>query len=317
LQKQVERLEQFLENNKPKEGKTKSELQSNVTDNESAKMPTAHGVIQGYNAQAMVDSKHQVIIHAQAFGNGQDHDNLEPMIDNAKKNMTEIGKGSEYFQGKTLTADNGYHNKDNLQKCKDENIDAYIPDQRFRRRDAHYADQDRFRDGINPRRRERKPTIPKDKRFSITDFVYDDNNKCYICPNNKVLKRNAHRFPIRNIIYDIYRSKEADCKACKVRLKCLSKKETKRKHLLIALEHVNSVKQGFTLIKKMREKIDTPEGKRIYSQRLAIVEPVFANIRSQKRLDRFIFRGKTKVNIQWKLYALIHNIEKIMNYGML
>jgi transposase len=36
LQKQVERLEQFLENNKPKQGKTKSELQSNVTDNESA-----------------------------------------------------------------------------------------------------------------------------------------------------------------------------------------------------------------------------------------------------------------------------------------
>jgi transposase len=316
LQKQVERLEQFLENNKPKQGKTKSELQSNITDNESAKMPTAHGVVQGYNAQAMVDSKHQIIIHAQAFGNGQDHDNLEPMIDNAKKNMTEIGKRSDYLQGKILTADNGYHNKDNLQKCKDEKIDAYIPDQEFRKRDTLYADQDRFKDGINPRKREQKPTIPKDKRFSITDFVYDAKNKCYICPNNKVLKRNAHRFPIRNIIYDIYRSKEEDCKACNLRLKCLSKRETKRKYLLNALEHVNSVKQGFTLIKKMKEKIDSPEGKRIYSRRLAIVEPVFANIRSQKRLDRFSFRGKVKVNIQWKIYALIHNIEKIMNYGI-
>jgi hypothetical protein len=66
----------------------------------------------------------------------------------------------------------------------------------------------------------------------------------------------------------------------------------------------------------MKQKIDTPEGKRIYSRRLAIVEPVFANTRSQKQLDQFSFRGKSKVNIQWKLYALIHNIEKIMNYGM-
>ncbi|MFQ5825479.1 MAG: transposase, partial [bacterium] len=44
--------------------------------------------------------------------------------------------------------------------------------------------------------------------------------------------------------------------------------------------------------------------------------PVFANIRSQKRLDRFTLRTKTKVNIQWTLYAIVHNIEKIMNYGM-
>lgn len=66
----------------------------------------------------------------------------------------------------------------------------------------------------------------------------------------------------------------------------------------------------------MKEKIDSYEGKTIYSKRLAIVEPVFANIRSQKRLDRFTYRTKVKVNIQWMLYCLVHNIEKIMNYGL-
>ena len=40
-----------------------------------------------------------------------------------------------------------------------------------------------------------------------------------------------------------------------------------------------------------------PSG-RIYPQRLAIAEPVFANIRINKRLDRFTLRGKIKVNIQ-------------------
>src|SRR5512141_2324768 len=69
---QVERLTEFLEKEEPKIGKRGNEIQSNVTDNESAKMPTSHGVIQGYNAQALVDGKHQVIVHAEA-GSSQDH----------------------------------------------------------------------------------------------------------------------------------------------------------------------------------------------------------------------------------------------------
>ncbi len=40
-------------------------------------------------------------------------------------------------------------------------------------------------------------------------------------------------------------------------------------------------------------------------------EPVFANVRAQKSLHRFTLRGKTKVNVQWKLYCLVHNLEKL------
>jgi hypothetical protein len=65
----------------------------------------------------------------------------------------------------------------------------------------------------------------------------------------------------------------------------------------------------------MKAKIDTPEGRSKYGKRLAIVEPVFANIRSQKRMDRFTLRGRTKVNIQWMLYCLVHNIGKIGTFG--
>ena len=57
LLQQVERLNKFLQEEQPKAGKAQEEIQSNVTDNQSAKMPTSHGVIQGYNAQALVDDK--------------------------------------------------------------------------------------------------------------------------------------------------------------------------------------------------------------------------------------------------------------------
>jgi transposase len=312
LEKKIKRIERFLQEEEPKEGKTKNELQSNITDNESAKMPTFHGVIQGYNSQAFVDSKHQVIMHAEVFGNGQDHDNLAPMLEGAKGNMESIGKGSDYFEDRILSCDANYHNKANLEKCETEKIDAYIPDVKFRKRDERYAAQGRFKGGITHRKKVEKIETPRDKRFALTDFVYDEKENVDICPNKKVLRRKTHRIHIGNIVYDLYRVKETDCRACSMRLKCLSKKEVKQKHLLIALEYAESV----SLIEKMKQKIDSPEGRRKYSRRLAIVEPVFANIRCHKRLDRFTLRSKVKVNVQWLLYAMVHNIEKILHYGM-
>jgi hypothetical protein len=73
---------------------------------------------------------------------------------------------------------------------------------------------------------------------------------------------------------------------------------------------------GESLSRQMVEKIGTEAGRRIYPQRLATVEPVFANIRINKRLDRFTLRGKIKVNIQWLMFCLVHNIEKSLNYEM-
>ena len=78
FQVQVERLNEFLKDREPKLGSDGKEIQSNAVDNESVKMPSSHGVVQGYNAQALVDSKHQVILAAEAFAS-QDHENLKPM----------------------------------------------------------------------------------------------------------------------------------------------------------------------------------------------------------------------------------------------
>ncbi|WP_232846588.1 transposase, partial [Amphritea pacifica] len=62
---------------------------------------------------------------------------------------------------------------------------------------------------------------------------------------------------------------------------------------------------------RMKEKIDSPMGRHIYSQRLGTVEPVFGNLESNKGLKRFTLRGKEKVSAQWLMYCMVHNIEKI------
>ena len=65
----------------------------------------------------------------------------------------------------------------------------------------------------------------------------------------------------------------------------------------------------------MKRKIDSEDARRRYAQRFATVEPVFGNIRHNKRLDRFTLRGRVKVDTQWKLFCLVHNIEKLANHG--
>ena len=50
---------------------------------------------------------------------------------------------------------------------------------------------------------------------------------------------------------------------------------------------------------------------------MGIVEPVFANIRIHKGLNRFTLRGKSKVNIHWLLYCIVHNLGKITRHGNL
>ena len=105
-------------------------------------------------------------------------------------------------------------------------------------------------------------------------------------------------------------AEEHDCQRCPLQLRCLTARGGKRRHLRVpvGVELTN-------LSRRMAGKVDSKLGRQIYPQRFAVAEPVFANIRTHKRLYHFTLRGKVKVNIQWLLYCIVHNIEKIANYG--
>ena len=305
FQLQVERLNQFLEEQEPKCGRDGKEIQSNVIDNESVKMPSSHGVLQGYNAQALVDSRHQVILAAETFSS-QDHENLAPMLAGAKKNLRDIGKEETYFEGKQLTADSNYHSFNNLTLCRDEKIDAYIPDIQFRKRDPGFADQQRFQDGVHGRQR----PDAKAGLFTASDFSFDPTKQVYRCPQGKELTCHARNQTNRYRTYDVYHARPQDCAACPLKARCLSKPTTSRRYLSVQVDT-----QQPNLIDEMKAKIDTEQGKQIYTRRLGIVEPVFANICVQKRMNRFTLRTKLKVDVQWRLFALVHNIGKIHTFG--
>lgn len=293
LNRQAERIDAFLKENGKRIGTSGKEIKSNVTDNESANMLTSHGTIQGYNGQAFADAKNQVIIHAEAFGNGQDHTHVPPMLDGAKKNMESVGHSPEYFKGKILTADNNYHSNENMQKCVDEGVDAYFPDKKFRTRDPRFAGRERYG--------QKKRT-----RFALEEFSYNAEKDEYTCPNGKNLKVYLRNHAKDKTLYRVYRAQKSDCMDCPVKGRCIYGNGSGPKVLMVPLGP-----DGINLSKLMVEKIESEQGRKIYSLRIAIIEPIFANVRIHKRMDRFTLRGKVKVNIQWILYCMVHNIEKI------
>jgi hypothetical protein len=269
LQKKAELIDKWLTENQPRLGAAGREKQSNITDNDSATMMTSHGVVQGYNSQALIDGKPQVIVHGEAFGNGRDHIHVPPMLTGALENLHSLGHESDYFEGKILTADSNYHTQVNLRRCRELGVDAYIPDRKFRSRDPRFDTQKRRRS----------------RRFTLKDFHHDVTLDQYSCPDGKVLRLQVKRCVDHGKVYRKYVAAEKDCPGCPLRARCLYGTDAKRKHLAVPIGT-----EGINLPKQMVEKIETEPGRRIYPQRLAIVEPVFANIRSNKRLDRFTLK---------------------------
>ena len=106
-------------------------------------MPTAPGVIQGDNGQARVDSNHQVIVHAEALGNGQDDGPVAPMVEGANATVQAIGLPADDFEGRLFSADRHDPREGNWEKCACEKLDADIPAPHVRACDRRFAPQGR------------------------------------------------------------------------------------------------------------------------------------------------------------------------------
>lgn len=298
-----DKIEKFLAQSEERLGRSGKPVKSNMTDNDSAKMKTGHGVIQGYNGVAAVDGKHQVVVAAEAFGSGDEHGLLEPMLEQVEQNL-----GANPLDEAKVLADSGYCNRDSLDYLEENRIDGYIADHGFRSRDPRFAEAGRFKPASTPR-------ISPKARFTTDDFQSDIDNRTCICPAGKALWLKCARARITGRLFMQFQAHQADCASCQLRAQCLrSSRQKGARQVNILLEVLPRTEHGPLV--RMKEKIDSALGRAIYSHRLGIVEPVFANIREMLGLQRFTLRGKTKVNAQWQLMTMLHNLLKIHRYGL-
>jgi Transposase DDE domain len=61
----------------------------------------------------------------------------------------------------------------------------------------------------------------------------------------------------------------------------------------------------------MRRVLQSAMGKELYSRRQAMVEPVFADVKQNRRAGRFKRRGRAAVRSEWRLIAATHNLLKL------
>lgn len=277
--------------------------QSNRTDPDSAKLATGKGVIQGYTGVAAVDSRHQIVVDAQAHGTGAEQELLLPVVEALAPLRT---------PETLLTADAGYHSEANLAALAEANVEALIADNQLRQRDERFAE--------NPHRTAPHPLRdltggrPEPRVFQPSDFTYDAEARTCVCPAGKTLYRSGKDVVTRGFVADHFRGAKCDCGPCPLRAQCLRTPErTPTRQVAFFRGKAPGAPESHTA--RMQRRLDTPEGRRRYGQRFATVEPVFGNLRANKRLDRFTLRGRVKVDAQWKLYCLVHNIEKLAHYG--
>lgn len=305
LQQESRRLKDWLaahpqDRKGPKGGVRKS----NLTDNESAKMATGKGVIQGYTGVAAVDEKHQIIVDAQAHGTGSEQELLLPVMEAVKPQLTDET---------VLTADAGYHSEAGLKALAAAEIEACIPDPNYRKRDERYQGQEIHQAKPDPLWDKRAKEV-KPKLFKPADFSFHSEQKTCVCPAGKVLYGNGSNCTISGYRVIKFQGAKQDCEPCPLRPRCLRFPEKTPTRQVAFFLGKAAGQESHT--ERMKAKIDSPQGKAMITRRFATVEPVFGNLRHNKQLDRFTLRGRKKVDGQWKLYCLVHNIEKLANHGL-
>jgi transposase len=311
LRSAVRKVKKFLADNDDKVGPSGRVKKSNVTDNQSAKMKSGHGVIQGYDGLAMVDAKHQVIVHAQAFGEAQEHGLLVPMLEGTRGNFESIAEQADVLKQAKLVADSGFHSEANVRYLFEQGIDGYLADTMFRKRDPRFATAERH----VPKRETEPWSRPKRQGlYKAADFRVAEDLGYAICPAGKRLYRNGRHCDINGFEAVKFTGAKRDCGPCELRALCLRHPQrTPVRQVAIFLGRIAGRPETHSA--RMKRKIDTERGRHEYARRLGTVEPVFANIGHAHGLKRFSMRGAAKVNTQWLLYCLVHNIGKLQRYG--
>jgi len=305
LQQDAAQIRQWLERNPDdRQGAKGSIRKSNRTDNESAKMATSKGVIQGYCGVAAVDDRHQIIVEAQAHGTGSEQELLLPVV---------AATASHRTDQTLITADAGYHSEANLKALAEQEIPALIADNQMRQRDERFKNQDRYKAQPDPLYDKVHPKKGA-KHYRPKDFAYDPVLGTCLCPAGKSLYQNGANCIHNGQIGTKFQGALRDCVPCAQREQCLRTPEkTQTRQVCFFRGKADPGAERVT--DRMKRAMDSVRGRQLYGGRFATVEPVFGNLRHNKRLNRFTLRGQKKVDGQWKLFCLVHNIEKLAHHG--
>jgi len=232
----------------------------------------------GYNVQ--IGTEGQYIMGFSVHQNAGDTTCLIPHLEKMRKRLGRLPK--------RIVADAGYGSEENYAYFEKFELENYAKYNTF------YQDTHTYR----------KPELIRKHQFRSEKFGYDAEKDEFICPGNKRLFFvNTTREKTENGFHTERRNYQCrDCLGCPLKPQCTKAKENR------------SISISFRLLAyrdQARKNLTSEEGIRLRSARSTEVETVFGHIKHNMGVRRFMLRGKEKVNIEWGLISIAHNMRKM------
>lgn len=231
-----------------------------------------------YNPQ--ISTENQFILHYSIHQQTTDTTTLPVHLENFKETF-----GKEVFDEiESITTDAGYGSEENYQYLEDHNIEAFVKYNTFdKEQDQNYQ--------------------KKHKTFSKEHLHYNEREDFYVCPMGQRMEKiyENTKKTTTGFKQTLSHYQAKNCSGCPIRGLCHASKEDR----IIERNHnLERHKQ------KARELLKSEEGIKKRKQRCYDVEAVFAHLKHAHQFQRFSLKSIKKVEIEFGLHALAHNLRK-------
>jgi len=284
----MEREQQLSDRKERTKAEHRKNHKINITEPDARMMDKVNGrkKLPSYNAQISVDMESQFIGANDVVSDVNDQNQFSSQHNNLEENF---GKDSD----REYTTDSGYHSKEQLAYIDKNKIKAIICDSNPHNRSPYKE---------NDIKKNAKEILKEREKFDRSDFIYDQENDCYWCPEGKKLTFERIYSVRKRFSGRIYKCNH--CRGCPYTKECLPENN----------------KSGFRRIHRdnkehyaeaMYLKTQTEYGRSKLKRRSYSVEPVFGNLKENLGFRRFHLRGLIAVRGEFNLMCIAHNINKM------
>jgi len=228
----------------------------------------------GYNAQ--ISTNNQIIVNYTLHQQTNDTHTLKSHLENHQALYEELPE--------EITTDAGYGSEENYELLAQKEITAFVK----------YNTFDKEQGKTRKRKRD---------EFSRDNLFYNEEEDFYVCPmGQKMRKSGESRRKTTSGFTQVYtRYTAQNCNGCPLRGVCFKGKNNRSVQRNKSLE---------TYKEMVRANLLSTIGEEKRKRRTADVEPTFAQLKHNRNFNRFTLRGLEKVEIEFGLHALAHNIKK-------
>jgi len=231
-----------------------------------------------YNVQIGTES--QFVVGFSLHGRAGDTSCLIPHLEKVRTHLGRLPQN--------IITDAGYGSEENYAYLEQYHLGNYLKYNTFYQDTHHY----------------RNPAVIRKHAFRSDHFDYDPQTDEFICPNKQRL---SYLFTGKHKTDHGYESERRDyecqnCQDCPLKSQCTKAQGNRR------------IQVSFKLLeyrRQARENLTSETGKTLRALRSVEVETVFGHIKHNLRFRRFHLRGLEKVNTEWGLVCIAHNMQKL------